>query len=238
MGAVRSVGSSADLVLTDVVKHYGVGGNVVRAVDGVSLRAGPGEFVALYGPSGSGKTTLLLMMASLLAVDSGTIMFGGRDVSCLSSRDSALYRRRELGFVSQSFHLIASASAIDNAGIKLFSDGYTLREARRHVRPLLERVGLGERLLHRAAVLSMGERQRVTVARALAGKPRLLLADEPTGNLDSARTRETLGLLRDICRAEKIPGVIVTHDTVTREYADRVYWLRDGRLHDKLDSEF
>ncbi len=225
------------LELRDLVKHYSAGGEIVRAVDGVSLSVAPGELIAVYGPSGSGKTTLLLIAAALLTPDSGEVLFDGRRVSGLSAKDSARYRRREVGFVFQSFHLLAGSSALNNAALKLLCDGYTLGEAKRTVRPWLERVGLGERIDQKAAQLSMGERQRVAIARALAGEPRLLLADEPTGNLDSTRTREILGLLRDICHEQGIPGVLVTHDPRAQGFVDRVYTLRDGNLADGFDPD-
>ncbi len=225
------------LELADVVKHYSAGGEVVRAVDGVSLTVCPGELVALYGPSGSGKTTLLLIAAALLAPDSGSVRFDGREISHLSASDSARYRRREVGFVFQSFHLLAGATAVNNAALGVLCDGYSLAEARSRVRPWLERVGLGKRMEHKASQLSMGERQRVAIARALAGEPRLLLADEPTGNLDSRRTAEVLGLLRAICHEQGIPGVLVTHDLQAQGFADRVHTLRDGHLVDGLDAE-
>ena len=175
-------------------------------MDGVSLTVAPGELVALYGPSGSGKTTLLLLTAGLLAPDRGSVWFGQREVSSLPAAEGARFRRREVGFVFQSFHLMAGATALDNAALKLLGDGWTLRDARRVTRPWLERVGLGERAEHTPDKLSMGERQRVAIARALAGEPRLLLADEPTGSLDSKRGREVLALLRDLCRERGIPA--------------------------------
>jgi putative ABC transport system ATP-binding protein len=227
----------SELALDEVIKHYSGGDEVVRAVDGVSLTVRPGEFVALYGPSGSGKTTLLMMAGGLLSPDSGSIVFAGKDISRMSAKESALYRRREVGFVLQSFELNLATSALNNAALALLSDGHTLREAKRIAQPWLERVGLGQRLEHRAAQLSMGERQRVAIARALAGGPKLLLTDEPTGNLDTKRTREVLALLRDICHEQQVPGVIVTHDPLALEYVDEVHSLRDGQLTDGLDAE-
>jgi putative ABC transport system ATP-binding protein len=213
------------------------GGETVRAVDGVSLEIGPGELVALYGPSGSGKTTLLLLAAGLLCPDSGDVLFDGQDIARFSARQSAGYRRHDVGFVFQSFHLMPGASALDNALIKLPVSGYTVREAREKTVPWLERVGLGERLEHRPEQLSMGERQRVAIARALVGEPRLLLADEPTGNLDSQRAREILGLLRTVCHEGGIPGLLVTHDPEALSFVDRTLTLRDGHLLDGLDAE-
>ena len=218
------------LELRDLVKHYpAVGGEPVRAVDGVSLRVEPGEIVALYGPSGSGKTTLLLMIATLLAPTSGAVLIGGRDVSSLSEREASDFRLAEHGFIRQNFDLLPGVSAIDNAVLKLLRS-MRWREAQREIAPLLERLGLGERLAHRAEQLSMGERQRVMIARALSTKPRLLLADEPTGSLDTQRGREVLELLRGLCRERDVAIVLVSHDPVAARYADRVYALSDGRL--------
>ncbi len=225
------------LELREVTKHYPSASETVRAVDGVSLRVSGGEFVALYGPSGSGKTTLLMLAAGLTAPDSGCVLFEGRDIGAFSERDSASYRRVDVGFVFQSFHLMPHTSALDNATIKLTGAGHTLREARRLARPWLERVGLGERLEQPPEQLSMGERQRVAIARALANEPRLLLADEPTGNLDSKRSREILLLMRDICHERDIPGVLVTHDPDAIALVDRVHTLRDGHLVDGMDPE-
>lgn len=225
------------LELRDVVKHYSSGGEIVRAVDGVSLRVSSGEFVAVYGPSGSGKTTLLLMAAGLMIPDRGSVMFDERDISRLDEAEGSLYRLREVGFVFQSFHLTPGASVLDNAALKLLADGFSMYEARREVQPWLERLGLKGREKHTPAQLSMGERQRVAIARALVNEPRLLLADEPTGNLDSQRSREILGLLRDICHERSIPGVLVTHDSEAIKFVDRAHTLRDGHLKDGLDAE-
>jgi putative ABC transport system ATP-binding protein len=225
------------LELRNVSKCYASGIETVKAVDDVSLSVSGGEFVALYGPSGSGKTTLLLLAAALAMPDAGSVLFDGRDISELSERDSARYRRRDVGFIFQAFHLMPHTSALDNATIKLTGGGYTLREARLKALPWLERVGLGERAERTPERLSMGERQRVAIARALANEPRLLLADEPTGNLDSKRSQEVLALMRDICHEREIPGVVVTHDADATRFVDRVYTLRDGHLTDGTDSE-
>jgi putative ABC transport system ATP-binding protein len=220
------------LELRDLVKRYpAVGGEPVRAVDGVSLTVATGETIAVYGPSGSGKTTLLLMVAMLLAPTAGTILIGERDVSTLSEREASHFRLAELGFIRQSFDLLPGVSAIDNATLKLLKTR-RWRQARREIAPLLERLGLGERMDHRSETLSMGERQRVMIARALSTSPRLLLADEPTGSLDSRRGREVLELLRELSRERGVASVIVSHDPMAAEYADRVLALLDGQLSD------
>jgi putative ABC transport system ATP-binding protein len=221
------------LELRELVKHYAAGdGSVVRAVDGVSLSVGGGELVALYGPSGSGKTTLLEMCAGVLAPDRGEVLVAGRDVGRLSARDAASYRMHELGFIRQSLELIPGASALDNAAVKLMGKRMSPRKAKRAVAPLLEGLGLGGRLTQRADRLSMGERQRVMIARALSNNPKLVLADEPTGSLDSERGAEVLELLSQLCRDRGMAVLLVTHDPEAAAYADRVQTLRDGELMD------
>jgi putative ABC transport system ATP-binding protein len=218
------------LELRELVKHYpAVGGETVRAVDGVSLNVAAGELVVLYGPSGSGKTTLLLMIATLLEPTAGAVLIGGRDVASLSEREASHFRLAELGFIRQGFDLLPGVSVLDNAVLKLLST-MRWREARRTITPLLEQLGLGERLGHRAETLSMGERQRVMIARALSTQPQLLLADEPTGSLDIQRGAEVLQLLRDVCREHQVATVLVSHDPMAADYADRVFSLRDGQL--------
>jgi len=219
------------LDVREVVKHYPVGdGEPVLAIDRVSLTVAPGELVALYGPSGSGKTTLLMLIAALLRPDSGAVFIDGRDVSRLSDREGARYRLVELGFVRQSLTLIPGASVLDNASLKLMGMDLSAGEAHRRVMPLIERLGLGARLGHSSEQLSMGERQRVMVARALSTDPKLLLADEPTGSLDSTRGDEVLSLLAEICRERRAAVLLVTHDPRAAMHADRVHTLRDGRL--------
>jgi putative ABC transport system ATP-binding protein len=219
------------LELHELVKHYRVGeGEPVRAVDGVSLSVARGELVALYGPSGSGKTTLLMLIAALLAPDSGKVFVDGREISALSEHEAARYRLLELGFVRQTLNLIPGVSALDNAAVKLLGTEISPREAHRRVSPMLEQLGLGGRLRHRPSQLSMGERQRVMIARALSTEPKLVLADEPTGSLDTQRGREVLELLTGICRERGVATVLVTHDPQAAAYADRVHSLRDGRL--------
>jgi putative ABC transport system ATP-binding protein len=218
------------LQLEDVVKRYRGRGEEIRAVDGLALEVRAGEMVAIHGPSGSGKTTLLLMVAALLAADSGTIRYDGRDLASFSDRQISEYQLREVGFIYQRFRLMPTATALENAARKLLLGGVRMREAQARAKPWLERVGLGERLDHPASEMSGGERQRVAIARVLACAPRLILADEPTGNLDSARGHAIVQLLGTIAHEQQAAVVLVTHDLAVLDLADRSYALRDGKL--------
>jgi putative ABC transport system ATP-binding protein len=218
------------LELQRVVKHYTGPSEVVRAVDGVTLAIEPGEIVAVFGPSGSGKSTLLMLAAGLLAPDAGAIRFDGRDLSGYSSGELADYQRHEVGFIYQSAHLMGGVPALENAAIKLLADRVPLRRACGAAVPWLERVGLGRRLRHTPEQLSGGERQRVAIARALVNEPRLILADEPTGSLDTQRGKEILSLLAALCREQRAAVLLATHDLHATEITDRLYTLQDGRL--------
>jgi putative ABC transport system ATP-binding protein len=219
------------LELEEVVKHYRAADEEeVRAVDGVSLQVRTGEMVALQGPSGSGKTTLLLLIAGLLAADSGVIRFAGREISSLSEDEASDYLMREVGFIYQSVQLMARTSVLENASLKLILGGMGMREAKAHATPWLERLGLADRLAYTPEQLSGGERQRVAIARALAGEPQLILADEPTGNLDSARSMQIVQLLHTIASERGAAVVLVTHDSEAALLADRRYRMRDGTL--------
>jgi putative ABC transport system ATP-binding protein len=218
------------LELDGVVKHYRGAGEEVRAVDGITLRIAPGEIVALHGPSGSGKTTLLLLIAGLLQPEAGVVRFDGCDLATLSADELSDYLLREVGFIYQSFHLMPRVKAVENAAIKLVLGGLGMRDAQARVVPWLERVGLADRLDHTPEQLSGGERQRVAIARALAGDPELILADEPTGNLDSTRSRGVVELLRSIAHERDAAVLLVTHDHDAAALADRRCTMRDGRL--------
>ena len=216
--------------LDGLVKHYSSGSDeIVKALDGVSMTISPGEMVALYGPSGSGKTTLLNVVAALIPPDSGTVRVGGEDVATFSAREAARYRRTVVGYISQTPDLLSGVPAIANAALKLYGS-CRVREAHRQVTPLMERLGLGDRCQHRPDELSAGERQRVLIARALSTEPRLVLADEPTGALDTRRSKDVLTLLTDVCRERDAAMLLVTHDSQAATFANRVHALRDGRL--------
>ncbi len=211
-------------------KRYEVPGEVIHAVQDVSLRVLAREFVALFGPSGSGKTTLLLLAAGLLRADEGSVRFEGRDLRTLSKRDALAYRRTELGFVFQSFNLTQGLTAEENAAIPLLLRGVEHREAHRRARAALDQVGLASRSAHTPQRLSGGEQQRVAIARALVGEPKLILADEATGNLDSETGDAMLELLSSLARERGSATILVTHDASAARYADRVLAIRDGRL--------
>jgi putative ABC transport system ATP-binding protein len=218
------------LRLHEVVKHYPGPDEPVRAVDGVSLDLAQGELIALQGPSGSGKTTLLLLAAALLAPDRGQISYRGQSLASMGEARASAYLRRDVGFIHQGAQLMPRVSALENAAVKLLLDGVGARAARRRARPWLERLGLKERLAYTPEQLSGGERQRVSIARALAGEPSLILADEPTGSLDTRRSAQTIALLRELAHEHGTAVLLVTHDSDAAALADRAYELRDGRL--------
>ncbi len=213
-----------------VTKVFGEGETAVRAVDGVDLDISSGEMVLIMGPSGSGKTTLLTMLGGLLRPTSGSIFIDGTDITKLSDAQLTPVRRRRVGFIFQSFNLWETLSVEENIELTLNMAGVSGSGAKRRARTLLEERGLGGRLRFRARDLSGGEKQRVSIARALANEPRLLLADEPTANLDSKHGRDVMRLLQGISRSGDRAVVVVSHDQRVREVADRVLWLEDGRM--------
>ncbi len=216
------------LELRDLVKHYRDGaGQTIRAVDGVSMTIESGNLVALYGPSGSGKTTLLHLIAGVVPADSGSVWVAGRNVCEMSRKEGDEYRLRQLGLVGQHDHLIRGASAIKNARVRLLFAGELKT---RPIEPLLDRLGLADRLNQRMEELSSGQRQRVMIAAALSTDPELVLADEPTGSLDTERTQMVLSLFRELARERNVAILIATHDPQAALFADQVYQLRDGRL--------
>jgi putative ABC transport system ATP-binding protein len=213
-------------------KYYASTGETIHAVEGVSMSVAEREFVAIFGPSGSGKTTLLLLASGLLRADSGRVLFEGEDLARMPRRDVLAYRRTKLGFVFQDFKLAAGLTAEDNAAIPLLLGGMAHRQARTRALAVLADVGLEHRARHTPIELSGGEQQRLAIARALVGEPRLILADEPTGNLDSATGNGVLELLSALPRDRGAAVVLVSHDARVARYADRVVGMRDGRLAD------
>jgi putative ABC transport system ATP-binding protein len=222
------------LELQRVHKRYRSGQEIVRALDDVSLTLAEGEMLALQGPSGSGKTTLLLLAAAALQADAGVVSYDGTDLAGLGERQRAQYRLAEIGLIAQNPRLMARVSAVENAATKLLLGGIALDDARRRALLWLGRVGMQERAERTPEELSGGERQRVAIAQALAGEPRLLLADEPTANLDSERSREIVALLSELAHEHSKAVLLVTHDPEAAASADRVLRLRDGRVQEQL----
>jgi putative ABC transport system ATP-binding protein len=218
------------LELEHARKDYASPSGVVHAVADVSMSVNAGELVALFGPSGSGKTTLLLLAAGLLRADSGSVRFEGSDLGALSKCEVLTYRRTKLGFVFQGFNLVAGLTAEENVAMPLLLRRVDHREAGRRALKTLGDVGLAHRAGHTPAMLSGGEQQRVAIARALVGEPKLILADEPTGNLDTETGDAVLDLLSVLSRQRGAATVLVTHDARVANYADRVLGMRDGRL--------
>jgi putative ABC transport system ATP-binding protein len=219
----------------DVAKTYRDGRHEVHALRGVSLSVSRGEIVAIEGPSGSGKTTLLSILGCLLTPTGGRVVIDGREVDAHSPGQLRAVRRRSIGFVFQQFNLFGSLTAAENVQYGLNLKGWSGPKARSEADRVLEAVGLGDRKDFRPRDLSGGQRQRIAVARALAGPASVILADEPTGNLDSQSGRRVLGLFRDLARSEGRALVIVTHDPRVRTIADRVVTIRDGRLDHEED---
>ena len=223
-------GSSPVITVHDLTKTYVVGDVEVPALRGVSLEVSAGEFVALTGPSGSGKSTFMHLAGCLDRPTSGTFLLNGRDVAGLASRELARVRNREIGFVFQGFNLLARTSALENVELPLLY-GPPLPTSQRHARAkaMLEAVGLGNRLDHHPNQLSGGQQQRVAIARALVNHPVLLLADEPTGNLDTRTSIEVMGIFQKL-NAQGLTIVLVTHEADIAEYGTRIVAFRDGRI--------
>jgi putative ABC transport system ATP-binding protein len=215
----------------EVSKIYCEGRHEVPALRGVSLTVAPGEIVAVEGPSGSGKTTLLCVLGCLLTPTAGRIIIDGREVDPHRPEQLRELRQRSIGFVFQQFNLFGALTASENVQYGLNLKGWTGLKARQEAERVLDAVGLGDRKDFRPRDLSGGQRQRIAVARALAGPARVILADEPTGNLDSESGRRVLDLFRDLARSEGRALVIVTHDPRVRTIGVRVVTIRDGQLH-------
>ena len=220
--------------VVDLVREFSTGSARIRAVDGITFRVEPGELVAIRGRSGSGKTTLLSLIGTLDNPTSGRVHVTGLPVSEMAERELVAFRRRTVGFIFQAFGLLPILSAAENVEIplRLVAADPRAREAR--VAELLELVGLAGRTDHRPHEMSGGEQQRVAIARALANRPRLLLADEPTGQLDSHTGRDIMALIRSIIRTEGTTALVATHDPALIDLADRVLELRDGKVIGEL----
>jgi putative ABC transport system ATP-binding protein len=216
-----------------VTRVYQMGSNEVKALDDVSIGVAEGEFVAIQGTSGSGKSTLLNLLGGLDSPTSGEILFDSKSLAPLTKKQMARYRRHSVGMIFQNFNLIPTMTAGENVRLALAFGGLRGQPRRQRAESLLERVGLTDRAEHRPGELSGGEQQRVAIARALANRPRVLLADEPTGNLDSTRAHELLALLRELVARDKLTVLLVTHDReLAQSYADRIILMKDGRVQE------
>lgn len=233
---MNSNGNEA-LKTVSLVRHYTLGGSVIPAVDGVSLAAQRGEFIALLGASGSGKSTLLNLIAGLDRPDSGEIVVEGQNLATLSSQGLARYRRHTVGMVFQSFNLVPNMTLADNVELPMIFAELPRPERKARAQDALERVGLKGRVQHRPSEMSGGEQQRAALARALVNRPRLLLADEPTGNLDSKTGTEIMDLIRELNRSLEMTVVMVTHERPLAErYATRLVFLGDGKLLSETEN--
>jgi putative ABC transport system ATP-binding protein len=239
MGPQTAATQSAEPVyrLREVSKNYGTGGIAVRALDAIDLEIAAGEFVVVAGPSGSGKSTLLQLLGALDRPSAGEITFEGRDLARIGEGELAELRLRTLGFVFQQFNLIPTLTASENIEVALAPAGETAPQRQARITELLGRVGLEERRGHLPSQLSGGEQQRVAIARALANRPRVLLADEPTGNLDTTTGDSILALLYRLWEEEGLTVVLITHDAAIAGTAPRLLRLADGRIdHDPAQA--
>jgi putative ABC transport system ATP-binding protein len=225
------------LQATEVTKQYQMGEVTVSALAGVNLVVNKGEFVAIMGPSGSGKSTLLHLLGGLDGPSGGEITLAGLPLARLSDNDITLVRRRKIGFIFQFYNLLPTLTAEENVALPLLIDGQTLNQHRDKVHRLLDLVGLAERKHHKPEQLSGGQQQRVAIARAFVNDPEIVLADEPTGNLDSRSGTAVLDLLRRTCTELQATIVMVTHDPRAAAFADRVVFLRDGRVMQELRQD-
>ena len=215
----------------DVTRVYQMGVTLVTALDHVTMGIGEGEFVSIQGTSGSGKSTLLNLLGGLDQPTSGEVFFDSQPLGPLSKKQMARYRRHSVGMIFQNFNLIPTMTAAENVQLALAFGGMRGVERRERAHLLLDRVGLSDRTDHRPLEMSGGEQQRVAIARALANSPRVLLADEPTGNLDSTRARELLALLRGMVERDRLTVLLVTHDhELASSYSDRIIMMKDGKV--------
>lgn len=216
---------------TEVTRVYQMGANQVTALDHVTMGVGEGEFVAIQGTSGSGKSTLLNLLGGLDKPTSGEVLFDSQPLGPLTKKQMARYRRFSVGMIFQNFNLIPTMTAAENVKLALAFGGMRGVERRQRASELLARVGLADRMDHRPSEMSGGEQQRVAIARALANRPRVLLADEPTGNLDSTRARELLTLLREMTDGDRLTVLLVTHDhELASSFANRIIMMKDGKV--------
>jgi putative ABC transport system ATP-binding protein len=225
------------LVVEDVTKNFRQGQEVVRALDAISLQVEPGQFLAVMGASGSGKSTLLHLVAGLTSSDGGRVLINGTELGKMTDRQLTLFRRRHVGLIFQSFNLIPTLTAHENVALPLMLEGTLTAGQKDKVRALIGRLGMGHRAEHRPDALSGGEQQRIAIGRALITEPALVLADEPTGNLDAANSRAVCELLRDLSVVHGKTIVMVTHEPAVAAYAQEVAVIKDGKLLDRFPTE-
>ncbi len=226
----------------DVVKEYRMGTNVVRALDGINIEIARGEYISLMGPSGSGKSTLFNMIGALDGPTGGRVYIDGQDMSQLSRSQIAWFRCHRVGYIFQSYNLLPVMSALENVTLPMIFAGLSTKDRSKKGEDLLNLVGLGDRIHHRPDELSGGQRQRVAIARAFANDPTIILADEPTANLDTITGREIIDLIRDLNRGKGVTVISATHDLKMLDVSDRIVDIRDGlveriRNRDEIDIE-
>ena len=225
-------GGAAVLGLVDITKSYRLGTLTIEVLRGISLEVAKGDLLSIMGPSGSGKSTLMYIIGLLGRPTTGSYFLNGHDVRSMNDRELSAYRNANIGFVFQSFHLLGHLTALENVAVPLAYRGVGRGEARRRARAILEKVGMGERTGHKPGQLSGGQKQRVAIARALIGEPSVLLADEPTGALDTSTADEVMRLMIELNQEEQITTVIITHDPSVARRCTRQARISDGLLHD------
>ncbi len=228
MKTIKTDKSKEIIRLKNVSKHYYLG-ELIKAVDEINITINKGEFVAIVGPSGSGKSTMMNLIGALDLATKGEIYLDNVNIETLSESDLALLRSKKIGFIFQTFNLIPTLTALENVMLPMIFRGISLNYRKEKARELLEKIGLGERLDHLPNELSGGERQRVAIARALVNNPEVILADEPTGNLDTKRGKEIIEMFKNLSKENKTI-ILVTHDQELAKYANKIYKLKDGRI--------
>lgn len=226
--------------IQNVKKYYRMGSNIIKALDGIDLAIDRGEFVALLGTSGSGKSTLLNILAGLERPSSGDVLYKNISLNSLSEEEITIFRNINVGFVFQSYNLLPYLTAIENVALPLIFKGESKKEREEKAYQILKDMGLSKRIYNRANELSGGQQQRVSIARAFVGNPKIIFADEPTGNLDTKTSFEIMELIKSIVRKNNQTLIMVTHDEEMAEFADRTLFMRDGlieRTHEKLSID-